>query len=690
MTARDLGSGAAVRTRLVELASRVSTPLTVPDDFRRAAVLALVGCERDVPRLVLTERSSRLRAHAGEIALPGGRIDPGETPEVAAIREAVEEVGVAPERVEVLGRLDEAWSKAHNHVVPVVAWYDGPLDALAPASPEVVQVFLTPLTAIAHPDAHRFDIAEIGGVTYENDVVDTPDCRIYGLTADLVLDLVAWLTGRERDRVPPASRTSPGPSTAAEHANRLAAPSTADRLANMTDPRRTVRAGYDAISGRYLAERPTDSADVALLDDLISRLAPRSRVLDAGCGAGVPVTQRVLDADLITTALDFSAAQLGLARDLVPGAGLVQGDLTVLPFPDQRFDAVVSFYAVIHVPRDDHPAVLDEMRRVLRPGGWALLCLGAGDNPGDHDEDSWLGAPMYWSHFDADTNRRLVRDAGLDIVDDPIVPDPMDHGGHLFVLARRPLEQRRQLLNRNSTSVAEQVLDLLGERAVRAQARGPRRGSAPPTLARTQHVLDVARQAAELQVAEAGLPLAEAPGPSPRISRSRSASRNPSVDSAIASMRASPSGVDGSANRKHHDSAAAAPDPAPQLVQLREPEPVGVLHDHHRRVRHVDADLDHGRRDEHVGVAGAERGHRRLLLRRLHLPVQQPEPQPGRARSAGERARASSVAALASIFGEPSTSGHTTNACRPAATSLAQPVVRPRPVQRARADDHGA
>lgn len=193
------------RDRLRGLSTRVAAPLppaSVPDHFRRAAVLLLVGCHDGCPCIVLTRRSARMRAHTGEIALPGGRIDPGETPEQAAVREAVEEVGVDPSHVELFGRLDEAWSKAKNHVVPVVGWYRGAFDALAPASPEVETVHLTSLARIARPEAHRVDIAEIDGHTYENDALDADDFEIYGLTADIVMDLLAWLEGRERDRIP--------------------------------------------------------------------------------------------------------------------------------------------------------------------------------------------------------------------------------------------------------------------------------------------------------------------------------------------------------------------------------------------------------------------------------------------------------------------------------------------------------
>jgi ubiquinone/menaquinone biosynthesis C-methylase UbiE len=147
--------------------------------------------------------------------------------------------------------------------------------------------------------------------------------------------------------------------------------------------------------------------------------------------------QHLVERNIETIGLDFSATQLALARDLVPDARAVLGDLGSLPFPDASFDAVVSYYAVIHVPRTEHAAVLAEVHRVLRPGGLTLLCLGARDNPGDHDPESWLGAPMYWSHFDADTNRVLVREAGLEIIDERVIDDPMGHHGHLFLLARR-------------------------------------------------------------------------------------------------------------------------------------------------------------------------------------------------------------------------------------------------------------
>jgi ubiquinone/menaquinone biosynthesis C-methylase UbiE len=203
------------------------------------------------------------------------------------------------------------------------------------------------------------------------------------------------------------------------------------------EPRLVVQRGYDDIAESYLADRTRDGGDVVMLRRLLRRLAPGSRVLDAGCGAGVPMMTLLAEADHRVVGLDFSARQLSLARSRVPDAALVRGDLGALPFPNQHFDAVVSFYAIIHVPRREHPAILHDLHRVLRPGGLALLCLGANDVPEDHDPTSWLGTPMYWSHYDAATNLQHLRDSHLEVITDRLVPDPMGHREHLFALTVR-------------------------------------------------------------------------------------------------------------------------------------------------------------------------------------------------------------------------------------------------------------
>jgi ubiquinone/menaquinone biosynthesis C-methylase UbiE len=202
------------------------------------------------------------------------------------------------------------------------------------------------------------------------------------------------------------------------------------------DFKETVKAGYDKIANRYLEERTRDSEDIRLLDDLIGRLPAQATVLDAGCGAGVPVAQN-LSKHFHVTGVDFSEAQIELARKHVPNANFICQDMTKLDFPDSTFDGICSYYAIIHIPREEHESLFVNFHRMLKPGGFALLCLGAESLIDDIDEN-YLGTRMYWSHFDTDTYLRMLKDTGFSIIwSKRVVDESCEGSGHLFVLAQK-------------------------------------------------------------------------------------------------------------------------------------------------------------------------------------------------------------------------------------------------------------
>jgi SAM-dependent methyltransferase len=200
------------------------------------------------------------------------------------------------------------------------------------------------------------------------------------------------------------------------------------------DFRETVRKGYDAIAERYLAGRRRDSEDVRLLGEFMQRLPAGAQVLDAGCGAGVPVSQ-MLSERFELIGVDFSEAQIGLARKHVPNANFICKDMTDLDFPDNTFDGICSYYAIIHIPREEHRSLIANFWRMLKPGGLALLCLGAEPLVDDfHDE--FLGTRMYWSHYDAETYLGMLKECGFSIIWSRQVADQTCQGArHLFVLA---------------------------------------------------------------------------------------------------------------------------------------------------------------------------------------------------------------------------------------------------------------
>ncbi|HEX5414382.1 MAG TPA: class I SAM-dependent methyltransferase [Chloroflexota bacterium] len=128
-----------------------------------------------------------------------------------------------------------------------------------------------------------------------------------------------------------------------------------------------VRDGYNHIAGHYLASKDRDDPVLhACLNRLATLLPAQARVLDLGCGAGVPATQWLAERYRVV-GVDLSEHQLALARQHLPHADLVLADMAEIDFLPRSFDAVVSLYAIIHVPRDDQPALVERIARWLKP-----------------------------------------------------------------------------------------------------------------------------------------------------------------------------------------------------------------------------------------------------------------------------------------------------------------------------------
>jgi 2-polyprenyl-3-methyl-5-hydroxy-6-metoxy-1,4-benzoquinol methylase len=210
----------------------------------------------------------------------------------------------------------------------------------------------------------------------------------------------------------------------------------------VSDPHRAlVERGYDRVAERYLATKdPQDPLVLSALQEMSRDLPPGGAVLDLGCGAGVPATLWLARRGFAVTGVDFSGRQLDLARKLVPSATFRKADMTDLELGPGAFDAVVAFHSIIHVPREEHPALLQKIHRWLKPGGLFLATLTVADYDGeDGDWEGW-GAAMRWSHYDAGTNATMLREAGFGLLH----AEPRTGGGTgaeeetwLWVLARR-------------------------------------------------------------------------------------------------------------------------------------------------------------------------------------------------------------------------------------------------------------
>ncbi len=120
----------------------------------KAAAVAIVVVYDPVQAadcFLLTRRSSRLRGHSAQYALPGGRLDANESPPEAALRELHEELGLSLGEDAVLGLLDDYETRSGYRITPVVVW-GGSAEALVPNPDEVARVFRVPLEELDHPD----------------------------------------------------------------------------------------------------------------------------------------------------------------------------------------------------------------------------------------------------------------------------------------------------------------------------------------------------------------------------------------------------------------------------------------------------------------------------------------------------------------------------------------------------------
>ena len=158
-----------------------------PDEGTPAAVLIAVT-DRSQPGVILTVRREDMRTHAGQIAFPGGRIDPGEAAIAAALREAHEEILLDPRAVEIVGMIEPYRTVTHYCVTPVIGVIPPDLP-LEPHEQEVADWFEVPLAHLLDPAKQVRRSALFQGRTRHYYEIDWNGRRIWGATAAMIVNL---------------------------------------------------------------------------------------------------------------------------------------------------------------------------------------------------------------------------------------------------------------------------------------------------------------------------------------------------------------------------------------------------------------------------------------------------------------------------------------------------------------------
>ena len=190
-----------------------------------------------------------------------------------------------------------------------------------------------------------------------------------------------------------------------------------------------VEDSYNKIAQKYHSERGTDN--LIELKQFTQLLSSGSKVLDVGCGAGVPITRFLVDEGFLVTGLDISEGMLALARKHVPEATFIKSDMSEMNFSDNSFEGIVSFYAIIHVPREKHAQLFKTFYKILKPGGKMLISLARTEW---EEVADFYGAPMFWSHYGCEQSLALIKAEGFEIIFEEV----LERGGEQVycILAR--------------------------------------------------------------------------------------------------------------------------------------------------------------------------------------------------------------------------------------------------------------
>lgn len=211
------------------------------------------------------------------------------------------------------------------------------------------------------------------------------------------------------------------------------------------DPERlaATRESYDRVAAAYAAqffgELVHKPMDRALLDVFAADVRERGPVADIGCGPG-QIGRYLHDRGLDVEGIDLSPEMVARGRQLSPTMRFAVGSMLALPLEDASLGGIVAFYSIIHIPPEHLPQAFGEFRRVLRPGGPALLSFHVGDEcvrPGE-----MLGRPVAldFQFYQPEQLARELEAAGFAVearlVRTPYVPQehPSQRG---YLLARR-------------------------------------------------------------------------------------------------------------------------------------------------------------------------------------------------------------------------------------------------------------
>ncbi len=171
--------------------------------------------------------------------------------------------------------------------------------------------------------------------------------------------------------------------------------------------REDVKKGYEEADyeGLYREDREVRYEEEDLFQKLFENLDDSAEILDLGCGTGLPFDRYLIDNGYDLIGADIAEKHVEKARENIPKAEIVQGDFFEVDIDNESLEAIVSFYAIFHIPREEHRELFEQINDWLKHDGYILVTIASTEM--ENSKKSWNGAEIQWSSYEG--TRRLER-----------------------------------------------------------------------------------------------------------------------------------------------------------------------------------------------------------------------------------------------------------------------------------------
>jgi 2-polyprenyl-3-methyl-5-hydroxy-6-metoxy-1,4-benzoquinol methylase len=197
-----------------------------------------------------------------------------------------------------------------------------------------------------------------------------------------------------------------------------------------------IEDGYNQIAELYSARRFSKKELVYNFFDSISEFFPKQgKVLDLGCGSGVPVSSYFAEKGFDITGVDISYKMIELVKRNIPKGNFHVSDMLECNFSNEEFDIIISTFAIIHVPQDKQVILFEKIFNWLKKDGVCFLVLGS-SNEKEIIDNNWHGVKMFWSHFNSEEYKTMLTKTGFKILWEEIEEIPNDATFYNIILKR--------------------------------------------------------------------------------------------------------------------------------------------------------------------------------------------------------------------------------------------------------------